>query len=1187
MKKLFLIATCFFALNSYAQNIGIGTTTPAEKLDVNGGIRLGNTSGTNAGTLRWNSNHLQVYSGTGWINLDSNASAYGWLRNGNLGTSSSTDFIGTKDANDFVIRTNNIEKMRVSSAGKVGIGTSTTTFPLEVSVPSTGGSQFNLKLTNLTLGIGNSVGILFAPDDAAIAKMGILVERRAPWGFSTMHFLSRTTSDYASADISNSVMSITQNGNLGIGTTTPQSRLSVGSTSQFQVDNVGNVVKINNITTSFPATQGSNGQVLANDGSGNLSWSNISTSTWALAGNGGTSATTNFIGTTDSIALSFKVNNSRAGFIDPGTKSTFIGIRAGKVNSTGIQNTANGYEALFSVTGGSQNTANGTFALHDNTTGNSNSASGWYSLNKNTTGSYNTATGEQAMYWNNGNLNAAYGFATLQNNYSGSQNTVLGAYSGYNSDGSGNVYLGYQAGYGATGSNKLYVANSSTNPPLIYGDFSTGNLGLGTTSPAEKFVVQGTSVDGRLATFYNTGNDNSYITLGRVLTNAGGFINYKSSTNYLALGIHGNTEQFVLTGGGNIGMGTTIPNTKLQVYGNSGNLLKLQTSNIMNTAGQSIGISFATSADTETGRIEAITESNGNIGMRFYTYSGGANERLRISSTGNVGIGTTNPGAKLELFGGLIVKGGLNTDKNITITGGDNSATAIGGNVSIGGGTGYNALGGTLNLFAGMTSSWASAGTSSDVTIKGGEMEGFGNSQIIVGGGKVVSGGSYSADGGVLTFQGGNANGGNRNGGNILLIPGAGNGTGVSGNVGIGTITPLSRFSIGATSQFQVDSNGNIKKINNIATSFPSTQGTYGQVLANDGSGNMSWQSATSLAWGLTGNAGTTAATNFIGTTDANDFVIKTNNSEKMRISSAGKVGIGTANTTFPLEVSVPSTGGSQFNLKLTNLTLGIGNGVGILFAPDDAAIAKMGIFVERKAAWGFGTMHFLSRTTSDYTSADISNSVMSLTQNGNLGIGTTNPSAKLEVNGQVKITGGTPGVGKVLTSDATGLATWQATETKAYGMAYRTTAFDIPSITTWTDLPLNGGNSNLINVVHSTITNPERVTVSVGGTYMINYTIRYRRQSIPHHGVARLIKNGANEVVGSYSITSPVSGDANEDAPLTGQVITTLSANDYINLQVATNYNVTNEVDVYSGLDLPVPSTRIFVSLTIVKIGD
>lgn len=51
----------------------------------------------------------------------------------------------------------------------------------------------------------------------------------------------------------------------------------------------------------------------------------------------------------------------------------------------------------------------------------------------------------------------------------------------------------------------------------------------------------------------------------------------------------------------------------------------------------------------------------------------------------------------------------------------------------------------------------------------------------------------------------------------------------------------------------------------------------------------------------------------------------------------------------------------------------------------------------------------------------------------GNVGIGTTTPGAKLEVAGQVKITGGAPGLGKVLTSDANGLATWQTPSNATY----------------------------------------------------------------------------------------------------------------------------------------------------------
>lgn len=45
----------------------------------------------------------------------------------------------------------------------------------------------------------------------------------------------------------------------------------------------------------------------------------------------------------------------------------------------------------------------------------------------------------------------------------------------------------------------------------------------------------------------------------------------------------------------------------------------------------------------------------------------------------------------------------------------------------------------------------------------------------------------------------------------------------------------------------------------------------------------------------------------------------------------------------------------------------------------------------------------------------------------GNVGIGVTDPDARLEVNGQLKITGGSPGVDKVLVSDADGLASWAA----------------------------------------------------------------------------------------------------------------------------------------------------------------
>ena len=59
----------------------------------------------------------------------------------------------------------------------------------------------------------------------------------------------------------------------------------------------------------------------------------------------------------------------------------------------------------------------------------------------------------------------------------------------------------------------------------------------------------------------------------------------------------------------------------------------------------------------------------------------------------------------------------------------------------------------------------------------------------------------------------------------------------------------------------------------------------------------------TANAWSLTGNAGTNATSNFIGTIDAKDLVFATNNSEKLRILSSGNIGIGTNNPASLLQI--------------------------------------------------------------------------------------------------------------------------------------------------------------------------------------------------------------------------------------------------------------------------------------------
>jgi len=74
-----------------------------------------------------------------------------------------------------------------------------------------------------------------------------------------------------------------------------------------------------------------------------------------------------------------------------------------------------------------------------------------------------------------------------------------------------------------------------------------------------------------------------------------------------------------------------------------------------------------------------------------------------------------------------------------------------------------------------------------------------------------------------------------------------------------------------------------------------------------------------STDWHLTGNIGTTPGTNFLGTIDNQDLVFKTSNTERMRITTAGNVGIGTQNPAANLDVNGTFKLGQQ-GTKLNNV---------------------------------------------------------------------------------------------------------------------------------------------------------------------------------------------------------------------------------------------------------------------------
>jgi hypothetical protein len=110
-----------------------------------------------------------------------------------------------------------------------------------------------------------------------------------------------------------------------------------------------------------------------------------------------------------------------------GNLNTAIGINALSLNTTGFNNSANGGNALNSNTTGDDNTANGVYALFGNTTGRLNTANGAFALAGNHTGSSNTAIGWAALFNNaTGGGNTAIGESALVSNLTGNSNTAVG-----------------------------------------------------------------------------------------------------------------------------------------------------------------------------------------------------------------------------------------------------------------------------------------------------------------------------------------------------------------------------------------------------------------------------------------------------------------------------------------------------------------------------------------------------------------------------------------------------------------------------------------------------------------------------------------------------------------------------------------------------------------------------------------
>ena len=180
------------------------------------------------------------------------------------------------------------------------------------------------------------------------------------------------------------------------------------------------------------------------------------------------------------LSLTIGVNNTAVGWSSlksntNGQLNTAVG--AGTLYSAHSSlNTAIGGAALFSDTTGFSNTAVGALALFHNTTGDSNTAIGDSTLFSNTDGTENTTVGYWAFVNNTtGNANVAIGSLALHVNFTGGGNTAVGRGALFdNQSGNYNIALGYAAGDRTTGSNNIVIGDIG-----VAGESNTIRIGGG------------------------------------------------------------------------------------------------------------------------------------------------------------------------------------------------------------------------------------------------------------------------------------------------------------------------------------------------------------------------------------------------------------------------------------------------------------------------------------------------------------------------------------------------------------------------------------------------------------------------------------------------------------------------------------------------------------------------------------
>lgn len=548
------------------------------------------------------------------------------------------------------------------TAQNVGIGTTTPASSLKLHVHDGSSSDVSIGITNATTGDGNLRGM----------RMRLLgstfdISNQEPAG--NIHFVTNF----------NSRLFIGPNGNVGIGTTSPD------ASALLDVSGTGKGVLLPRMTAaqkSAIASPATGLLIYQTDGTAGFyynggtpaapAWLQLSpglAAAWSVNGNAGTNPGINFLGTTDNQPLVFRQNNVYAGKFHYGLRNYFIGNQSG-INTIAPFNIAIGDSALLANNTGYSNIAIGSGALQKSTAYSNLVAVGDSALFRNglfndgsssNNGTKNTAVGSKALYTNNvGFGNTAVGFEAGYANGGGYNNTLVGRNAMRNGGGSGaegNVAVG------------AYALDSNQNiHNTAVGAFSMrrNRTGIRNAALGHSALNENTSGSDNVGIGYyamtgnRTGSDNTAIGSG---ANVG--LDALSFATAVGAGALVSQSNSVVLGRStdNVGIGTAAPAHALDLQANSvfGGRAQLRLHETENDYARMKFTNTATTAYWDVAGAPNSTPANAQLNFYF----SGFGDVLSLNGNGNVGIGTTAPTQKLHVIGNICATGTIGSCSDV------------------------------------------------------------------------------------------------------------------------------------------------------------------------------------------------------------------------------------------------------------------------------------------------------------------------------------------------------------------------------------------------------------------------------------------------------------------------------------------------------------------------------------------